>query len=152
MMRLEHPQRGDTGWRLELEVAFSRDPPLYDEGDESIEVECSVIEYWGKGAGEQGNPPLPIGHTLVMNVYVNNLHGLRRELMPLHFESDRASELFAFQRINMGTQAFSVGGKRCHGAVVFRIELDIDPYGTLSAEVQPVRPLCSSPAVLVMYV
>ena len=117
-MTLKHPQRGDTGWWLELEVAFSRDPPLYGEGDESIEVECSVIEYWGKGAGEQSNPPLPIGHTIVMNAYVNNVHGLRSELMPLQFDRDGTSRLIAFHRFNVGTQAFSVGGKRCHGAVV----------------------------------
>ena len=137
LLRLINTEQGDSGWEVALEVSFSRDPPLYGDEDESIVLDCNVIQYRGEGGPAQPKPaPLTAGRRLVADLYVHGLHSARQELEPLMEANDESSELITFYQFMVGTQAFSKNRVRCHGTLVVRVELDLFPHGRLSAEVR----------------
>ena len=72
-----------TGWLLQMEASFTRDPPVYSAHDESIDVSAVVMLYKGKGAGADRKPPLRVGTVLKGALSLQGRVMTRFEFFPL---------------------------------------------------------------------
>ena len=125
----------DTGWLVQLDLSFTRDPPVYGDGDESIGVDFTIMELRNSGSAWH-KPPLPVGRSVAASAYVNGIHSGGWELNSLQRVSDESTNLLTFYQFLLGTSwAFNENGERCHGLVTVLIDIDLSPYGRLSAEV-----------------
>lgn len=91
-LRLANTLNGDTGWYMQTELAFTRDPPLYWERDESIDLSCVLMLYRAKG--EKGKSPFRVGHVVTGQVLVQGSPASELNYIPVvpvvKFRSRRA--------------------------------------------------------------
>ena len=137
MLALKRAGGSDTGWFAELDARFSREPPIYGDGDESIGIDCSLTIH--PGAQAERKPPVPLGSRVRMrvsfNVLQNRVTGLEVELLPLVAISDGIASMMTFQHIIVGMDKWQDNaGVRCHGPVTTTVELVDFEWGTLSSD------------------
>ena len=121
MLKLKRAGGSETGWFAELDARFSREPPLYADGDGSIVVECSLTLH--PGAQAERKPPVPVGRRLKLRASLNGVAGLEVELLPLVAINDGIASMMSFQHIIVGMdmlQDRNTGARCCHGPVVIR--------------------------------
>ena len=89
-LRLVDAHTGDTGWLMQTELSFTRNPPLYWERDESIDLSCVLMLYRAKG--ETRRPPLRVGHVVRGHVLVQGSAKSELDIpvVPLVNQSQRA--------------------------------------------------------------
>ena len=135
MLKLKRAGGSETGWFAELDARFSREPPLYADGDGSIVVECSLTLH--PGAHAERKPPVPLGRRLKLRASLNGVTGLEVELPPLVAMNDGIASMMSFQRIIVGMDVLQDRntGARCHGPVTTAVELVDFEWGTLSSEI-----------------
>ena len=135
MLKLKRAGGSETGWFAELDARFSREPPLYADGDGSIVVECSLTLH--PGAHAERKPPVPLGRRLKLRASLNGVTGLEVELPPLVAMNDGIASMMSFQRIIVGMDVLQDRntGARCHGPVTTTVELVDFEWGTLSSEI-----------------
>jgi len=142
-LRLQSEHTGDTGWLFQMEATFTRDPPVYGEDDESIDIGMLLMQY--KGQDGQKEPPLRNGKVLKGEVYLQGQFVQLLEWKPLERMLDDRITFMANLHVMLGMASLqripNVKGDsvthefRLHGPMTIRVEVDLGQYGSLSAEV-----------------
>lgn len=121
-----------TGWYAELEAGFARNPPIYGFFDEIIGIECTLMLHQPKGADAQ-KPPLPVGKTVKMRAWVNEVASANVELNPLMPLDEGEASMISFYLALSMKELRSFGS--CSGPVRVRIEIINSTWGTISSEI-----------------
>ena len=139
-LRLDTADTGDTGWIMQMEAAFTRDPPVYGERDESMDLGCLIMLY--KRKGETRKAPLKVGTIVKGRIYLQSIHSSDVEWKPLVNFADQDDMLMANLHIMLGMhdlQRKTIADARIYGPLTITVVLDLQNFGTLSAQVTTAR-------------
>ena len=131
-LNMRSSSSGDTGWQAELEVSFTRDPPIYGDGDESIGIDINLMVC--PGANAQTKPPMSVGTVVTIQPRVNAFQASHIRLMPLARVADGASSLSTFYHIMLPVAGLLSEGVLSQSVTVEMELLDVE-WGRLSSQV-----------------
>jgi len=132
-LNMRRASAGDTGWRMELEVRFTRDPPIYGKGDESIGIESTFMVY--PGATAQRVPPIRVGTVVTIRPWINGIQSADIQLLPLLPIADGAASLSTFHHCMLAMEGLRIEGVFPQSITV-QIELVDIEWGTLSSQIR----------------
>ena len=131
-LNMRSASAGDTGWMMKLEVAFTRDPPIYGDGDESVGIDSTLMVY--PGANAQRKPPMHVGTVVTIRPRINGIQTADIQLVPLVPIADGANSLSTFHHCSLGMEILRIKGVVSQSVTV-QIELVDMKWGTLSSQV-----------------
>ena len=136
-LALRSPEKGDTGWLMQMELVFTREPPVYGSGDESIDLDCTLMVYRSNDALAQRKPPIRVGHVVTGKIFVHGQLAMDIELVPLLPPHDgEKSMLISYYHVMLAmNQLRSPQGERFCGLLHIKVHVDLPSFGDLSSEV-----------------
>ena len=138
-LNMRSSSAGSTGWQTDLEVSFTRDPPIYGDGDESIGIDINLMV--SPGANAKSKPPMSVGTVLTIQLLINAFQAGHIRLMPLAPGADGAASLSTFYHV-MLPLAGLLSKEVTSQSITVQIELLDVEWGRLSSQVSPLVSFC----------